>query len=143
MSDFHVFRHQRSGGLRVVVIVPNAQDDADGEPGEPGNDEYQATFAAPDPGAYDHAGRVSADGGEHWIYCDRAAGPGSDGAEDGYQIANAGSLAVIDPACADVVCDLPPTGAHLTTQQNGYASAIPGGSSSRDRPAGTVSRSPR
>ncbi|MGK0358471.1 MAG: hypothetical protein ACI9U2_000760 [Bradymonadia bacterium] len=77
--------------------------------GEPGNDEYQATFVAPQPGTYDHAARVSVDGGDTWIYCDRAAGEGSDGAEDGYQIENAGSLVSVAAECLGVVCDAPPT----------------------------------
>lgn len=62
--------------------------------GEPNNDEWQATIAAPVVGAYDTAFRFSGDRGRTWTYCDRNAGAGSDGAEDGYQAANAGSLTV-------------------------------------------------
>ncbi|MEZ4463277.1 MAG: hypothetical protein R3F43_01840 [bacterium] len=39
--------------------------------GRPGNDEYQATRAAPPPGAYDFAFRFSRDLGQTWTYCDR------------------------------------------------------------------------
>ena len=66
----------------------------DVEGGEVGNDEYQIEIVVPLAGAYDHAWRFSADGGVTWLYCDRAAGPGSDGAEDGYQPENAGQLTV-------------------------------------------------
>ncbi|MCA9548199.1 MAG: lamin tail domain-containing protein, partial [Myxococcales bacterium] len=66
--------------------------------GEPGNDEYQVTVAAPAMGVYDHAFRFSADGGLTWTYCDRAV-EGSDGAADGYQVANAGSLTVTPGPC--------------------------------------------
>ncbi len=70
---------------------PNAGwDDAD----EPGNDEYQGALAVAEPGTYDFALRFSRDGGASWLYCDRAAGPGADGAEDGYQAARAGQLTV-------------------------------------------------
>lgn len=71
---------------------------------EPGNDEYQATLTAPEvPGAYDFAFRASRDDGRTWLYCDRAAGPGADGAENGYQPANAGALTVTD-LCAEAEC---------------------------------------
>ncbi len=63
--------------------------------GEPTFDEYTAVFPAPTLlGNYDTAFRFSGDGGKTWTYCDRPAGPGSDGSEDGYQVANAGTLAV-------------------------------------------------
>jgi hypothetical protein len=61
---------------------------------EPGNDEYWATFTVP-PAAgspYDFAYRFSADAGASWTVCDRAAGAGHDGSEDGYQSASAGKL---------------------------------------------------
>jgi len=61
---------------------------------EPGNDEYWATLTVP-PAAgspYDFAFRFSADAGATWTVCDRAAGDGHDGSEDGYQPANAGKL---------------------------------------------------
>jgi hypothetical protein len=71
---------------------------------ERGNDEYQAELVAPDaPGRYDYAFRVSLDDGATWLYCDRGAGPGADGAENGYQIANAGDLTVSDP-CSPNPC---------------------------------------
>ena len=76
---------------------------------EPGNDEYQATFPAPGIGAYDHAFRFSLDGGDTWTYCDRAAGAGSDGSEDGYQVANAGSLVTLASPCDPNPCTTPPT----------------------------------
>jgi hypothetical protein len=66
--------------------------------GEPNNDEYQATLTPNMSGSFDYAYRFSGDGGTTWTYCDKNAGSGSDGAEDGYQIANAGSLEVVgDP----------------------------------------------
>lgn len=62
---------------------------------EANNDEYRATLVAPNAnGNYDFAFRASGDGGATWTYCDRNAGAGSDGAEDGYQPANAGKLTV-------------------------------------------------
>ena len=73
-------------------------------PPEPNNDEYMIHFDAPAPGSYDHAFRFTVDGGVSWRYCDRAAGLGSDGAEDGYQIANAGKLTTLDSACAGAPC---------------------------------------
>ncbi len=63
---------------------------------EPGNDEYMATFRTPPAqgSPYDYAYRFSADSGQTWVYCDMDAGDGSDGSEDGYSPANAGSLIV-------------------------------------------------
>ena len=60
------------------------------------NDEYGGTFAFPAAaGDYDYCGRVSADGGSSWTYCD---GGGSDcsgrGTDDGYSAAEAGHLSV-------------------------------------------------
>ena len=80
----------------------------DGE--EPGNDEYMATLPLPAIGIYDLAYRFSVDGGKSWTYCDIAAGDGSDGSEDGYQIEHAGDLEIqaspCDPnPCADVPAD--------------------------------------
>jgi hypothetical protein len=64
----------------------------DGE--EPGNDEYQALLTVPAAAGspYDFAYRFSADAGQSWTLCDKNAGPGSDGSEDGYQPAHAGKL---------------------------------------------------
>jgi hypothetical protein len=63
--------------------------------GEANNDEYMASFNAPPAGgSYDYAFRFSGDGGVTWLNCDRNVGPGSDGSQDGYQAANAGSLTV-------------------------------------------------
>ena len=74
---------------------------------EPGNDEYQGALVVREPGLYDFAYRFSRDGGALWVYCDRAAGPGADGAEDGYQIERAGQLTVVPgpphPAAGEVV----------------------------------------
>ncbi|MDZ7896237.1 MAG: hypothetical protein U5M50_15490, partial [Sphingobium sp.] len=53
---------------------------------EPGNDSYQGTLDVPAPGSYDLAYRFSRDGGSTWLYCDRDAGEGSDGSENGYQV---------------------------------------------------------
>lgn len=62
--------------------------------GEPNNDEYWATTPAPKPGQYRHAFRVSGDNGQSWTYCDLNRGPGSDGSQDGFQAADAGTLSV-------------------------------------------------
>ena len=60
---------------------------------EPGNDEYQAILSTlPAAGTYDTAYRFSLDGGHSWEHCDKAAGVGKDGSEDGYDKANAGKL---------------------------------------------------
>ena len=61
---------------------------------EPGNDEYMGALVAWQAGTFDHAYRFSADGGATWTYCDRRIDDGSDGSNDGYQAANAGSLEV-------------------------------------------------
>jgi hypothetical protein len=75
---------------------------------EPGNDEYMATLTAPsEPGAWDFAFRATRSDGRLWLYCDRNAGPGADGAANGFQIANAGKLVVRGP-CDGVVCESPP-----------------------------------
>ena len=76
--------------------------------GEADNDEYQATFAAPATGTYDHAYRFSLDAGFTWLYCDRNAGLGSDGTQDGYQIANAGSLVTTPNPCDPNPCEMVP-----------------------------------
>ena len=60
------------------------------------NDEYGGTFVAPTAaGAHDYCGRVSADGGASWRYCD---GGGADcsgnGTDDGYSATDAGQLTV-------------------------------------------------
>ncbi|GMV38872.1 MAG: hypothetical protein AMXMBFR64_05880 [Myxococcales bacterium] len=96
-----------AGGWTWAAAAANPSWSAS-EAGEPGNDEYQATFAAPAAGTYDHAFRFSLDGGTSWTYCDRAAGPGSDGSEDGYQIANAGSLLTLASPCSPNPCTVAP-----------------------------------
>jgi hypothetical protein len=62
--------------------------------GEPDNDQWRATVTAPASGSYATAFRFSGDGGRTWQVCDRNAGAFSDGTQDGYQIANAGTLTV-------------------------------------------------
>ncbi len=62
---------------------------------EPGNDEYMVEITAPTAvGSYDLAFRFSLDGGLTWTYCDKAAGVGADGSENGYQFENAGTMTV-------------------------------------------------
>jgi len=85
---------------------PNA--DYVGEDLEANNDEYVATFPVPQPGLYDFAYRFTLDEGETWLYCDRDAGEGSDGSQDGYQAANAGHLTSEGDPCADVTCEVAP-----------------------------------
>ncbi len=60
--------------------------------GELDMDQYTATYLTPGTGNYHHAYRFSVDGGTTWTYCDRNAGAGADGSENGYQITNAGTL---------------------------------------------------
>ena len=79
--------------------------------GEPANDEYQAALGAPVPGTYDTAARFSYDGGTTWTYCDRNAGVGADGSEDGYGAANAGSLLANATPCAPNPCTAAPAAA--------------------------------
>ncbi len=63
--------------------------------GEPNNDEYMGIIGiGVGPGDYAFAYRFSNDSGASWTYCDRGAGPGMDGAENGYQVENAGTLTV-------------------------------------------------
>jgi hypothetical protein len=64
----------------------------DGE--EPNNDEYMGQLKVSVVGVHDFAYRFSADGGVSWTYCDKAAGQGADGSENGYQADNAGSLEI-------------------------------------------------
>ena len=60
---------------------------------EAGFDEYRATLTLPATvGNYDFAVRFTGDNGATWTYCDKSAGAGADGSENGYQVANAGSL---------------------------------------------------
>ncbi len=72
---------------------------------EPGYDEYQATFAVPDaPGTTrDVAYRFTGNNGTAFTYCDTDAGAGADGSENGYQIANAATLAIAGAATAPAV----------------------------------------
>jgi hypothetical protein len=62
--------------------------------GEPGNDEYMAELQAEAFDNFHFAWRFSADAGQTWTYCDRARGPGRDGAEDGFSLDDAGTLVV-------------------------------------------------
>ncbi len=90
-----------------IDAVPNAGYDAAGDGGEPNNDEYQAALAIAELGAWDFAFRFTRDDGETWTYCDRAAGDGMDGSEDGYQADRAGQISVVagppHPAAGEVV----------------------------------------
>ena len=84
---------------------------------ETANDEYQAQLPAPAFGAandYDYAFRFSGDARANWTYCDTAAGAGSDGAQDGYQPANAGNLSVLSAdVCLPNPCAAPPANSCL------------------------------
>ncbi|MFM2246028.1 MAG: hypothetical protein RL071_2102, partial [Pseudomonadota bacterium] len=64
--------------------------------GDLANDEYMGGFVAPAvTGTFDYCGRVSADGGRSWLYCDLGgSGCGGSGSNDGYNAANAGALTV-------------------------------------------------
>ena len=70
------------------------------------NDEYFVNLELPSLGEYDYAWRFTANAGGDWLYCDGNEA----GAADGYDIADAGALTVIDGGgvCDDVVCDTPP-----------------------------------
>ncbi|MEN9785871.1 MAG: hypothetical protein RLZZ299_1135, partial [Pseudomonadota bacterium] len=73
-------------------------DDRDGlGAGDAANDEYSGTFTVPSSGAWDYAGRASADGGYTWTLCDGGPEnfPGGQGSTDGYQVSHAGKLSVI------------------------------------------------
>jgi len=96
---------------------------------EPGNDEYQATVAAPEiAGLRDMAFRVSRNDGLVWLYCDRNLGPGADGAENGYQVANAARLNIVTP-CEPNPCSSPPAASCDANLQTTYG---PLGSCSAD-----------
>ena len=87
---------------------------------EPGNDEYQATVVAPETaGLRDMAFRVSRNDGLVWLYCDRNLGPGADGAENGYQLANAARLNIVTP-CDPNPCSEVPTASCAGTLQSTY-----------------------
>jgi hypothetical protein len=97
---------------------------------EPGNDEYQASVVAPaTAGLRDMAFRVTRNDGLVWLYCDRGVGPGADGAENGYQIANAARLNVVTP-CEPNPCTTAPAatcdGASLTTWETPGACSVDG-----------------
>jgi hypothetical protein len=76
--------------------------------GEANNDEYFATLTIPTGSTFDFAFRFSGDSGATWTYCDLNAGPGSDGAEDGYQPGNAGELTVTNACTSAPPCNEPP-----------------------------------
>ncbi|MCA9561349.1 MAG: lamin tail domain-containing protein, partial [Myxococcales bacterium] len=69
---------------------------------EPNNDEYQATFTVPAPGAYHMAYRFSRDGGATWKLCDLT------GSDDGYAPANAARLTSLASPCEAEACEAPP-----------------------------------
>ena len=64
--------------------------------GDRANDEYSGNFVAPlVSGSYDYCGRVSADGGRSWAYCDLGgSGCGGSGSSDGYSAVTTGNLTV-------------------------------------------------
>ncbi len=77
--------------------------------GELNMDEYEAKYDLPGVGNYHHAYRFSVDGGSTWTYCDRDAGEGMDGSQNGYQVTNAGTIKAtpgIDP-CVPNPCTTP------------------------------------
>lgn len=115
---------------------------------ETDNDEYQAQLAAPAFGAtnsYDYAFRFSGDSRATWTYCDSRAGAGSDGAEDGYQPANAGDLTVLSAdICIPNPCAAPPANScvnatTLLTQLPALCSNDGAGGFSCDYPTTTTS----
>ena len=78
-----------------VELAPNTQWSA-GSANEPNNDEYQVELKPKQaPGTYATAFRFFLRGSTRAVYCDKAAGPGKDGAEDGYQTEQAGLLTII------------------------------------------------
>jgi hypothetical protein len=107
-----------------------------------GWDSYTAalTLDTQAPGDWDFAFRASGDGGATWTYCDRNAGDGSDGSEDGYDPTDAGALTVeIDVAvCEPNPCEIEPefTCLDATTVQltgpTGVCTALGGGEISCD-----------
>jgi hypothetical protein len=63
--------------------------------GDFANDEYAGAFVAPGtPGTYEYAGRVTADGGLSWLYCDLGPSCGGGGSGDGYSV---GGTATVVP----------------------------------------------
>lgn len=79
--------------------------------GDPDHDEYVGTLGAVGaPGVYDVAFAFSRDAGATWTWCDRDAGPGADGSEDGYTSQHAGKLTVVPNPCAPNPCTSPPSG---------------------------------
>ncbi len=77
---------------------------------EPGLDAWEGSFAAPSPGEYAYAARVSVDEGLTWTWCDAPGeAEGADGSEDGFQPALAGALTSIVPlVCDPNPCTTPP-----------------------------------
>ncbi|MCK6507568.1 hypothetical protein L6R53_30075 [Myxococcota bacterium] len=88
-----------SGGTWDWSVAAWSSDKDGLTPGDLANDEYAGSFALPSTaGRYDYAGRVSADGGRSWLYCDLAEadanGCGGAGSGDGYDPDDAGQLTV-------------------------------------------------
>ena len=106
------------GGWSWINATPNATWDSVAF-SETANDEYQAQLPAPSFGAvneYDYAFRFSGNTGASWTYCDTRAAAGSDGAEDGYQPANAGQLSVLSAdICIPNPCSAPPASSCIDT----------------------------
>ena len=92
---------------------PAAPNDGYTESSEPGNDEWFATFTLPAPGTYDYAFRFQLEADGPYTLCDGPGGPGSDGAENGYQPAFSGDAVVTPPplACEPNPCTTPPADA--------------------------------
>ena len=76
-------------------------DDTDDET----DDLYNFDFEAPEPGSYAFATRFTLDSGRHWTYCDRDTGEdGEDGSENGFALADAGTLTVLANPCLPNPC---------------------------------------
>ncbi|MCB9738488.1 MAG: lamin tail domain-containing protein [Deltaproteobacteria bacterium] len=78
-----------------VALTANTSWDAKAA-NEPNNDEYQVENAPTQaPGTWATAFRFFLRGSTKAVYCDKANGPGKDGAEDGYQVDQAGKLVIL------------------------------------------------
>ena len=85
-------------------------------------DEYTGSYTMTANGA-DWAARVSGDGGVSWTYCDRNVGAGADGSENGYQPANAGTVA---PTATYTITDCVLSEPSSVTAAGGTAAAVQG-----------------
>ncbi len=111
-----------ANGWAFTNSVPNTGYGPDSPSWEANNDEYWSDIPIrPYPGPYDYAARYSGDNGLNWVYCDRNAGAGSDGSEDGYQVENAGLMKVeyaLEVQGTDYA--VVPRGARLAVQGRGF-----------------------